>query len=147
MPINFNEYGFVWPNATTITNYSGSQMSITPEFVRSGYQTDMNDRSKECFRIYTTPLGLMSELEIKHWQAGQEFEMELIKAFHEIFKESGESEILLSAVLERLENRGFEIIQIHIVVGWLIKGQFVNFDPEKMMVGDIKDKRGKTQLS
>ena len=55
--------------------------------------------------------------------------------------------MLLSAVLERLENRGFEIIQIHIVVGWLIKGQFVNFDPEKMMVGDIKDKRGKTQLS
>ena len=39
------------------------------ECVRSGYKADMNDRSKECYRIYTTPLGLMSELEIKHWQA------------------------------------------------------------------------------
>jgi len=29
----------------------------------------------------------------------------------------------------------------------LIKGHYVSFDPEKMLVGDIKDKREKSEFS
>ena len=147
MYINFNEYGFRWPNATIVENHSGSQMKITPANISGGYQTALNDRLKEHYRMYTTPLGLKSELDIKHWQAGLKIEMVLLDAFIEIFKKSGESEMLRSAVSKMLKESGFKIIQIDIVVDWLIKGQFVNYDPKTTMLSAIKPKRGNTILT
>jgi hypothetical protein len=145
MLINFNEYGYAWPNTSTVTNHLGIPMSITPEYVRSGYQVDMNDRLKECYRIYSTPLGLMSELEIKYWQIGGEhIASELIDAYRDVFKERGKSEMGIVDVLDSLEKRNSDVIQIQTVVGWLIKGRLVDFDPEKMIVSDIK---GKTRFS
>jgi hypothetical protein len=148
MPINFNEYGFAWPNASTVKNYSGQEMAIKLEYVRSNYQDNMGERQKECYRLYDTPLGFLSEFEIKYWQlggedpggedpGGEDIGADLINAYQEVFKENGKPELPIAAVLESLEKRKFDVIQIHVVVGWLIKGHYVSFDPEKMLVGDI----------
>jgi hypothetical protein len=112
MPINFNEYGFAWPNASTVKNYSGQEMAIKPEYVRSNYQDNMGERQKECYRLYDTPLGLLSEFEIKYWQlGGEDIGADLIDAYQGVFKENGKPELPIAAVLESLAKRKFDVIQ------------------------------------
>jgi hypothetical protein len=142
MNTDFKKYGFAWPVASTVKNYSGQEMVIKPEYVRSDYQDIMDERQKECCRIYATPLGLMSELEIKHWLAGENFEMDLIKAYQKVFEKNVKTELPITVVLEELDKCNFDEISIQVVVGWLIKGHYVRFDPVKMVVSDIIDKRG-----
>lgn len=139
MPMNPREEGFAWPEETEIRNASGSKMTIKPAILRAHAADAANDRERECYRLYETPMGLLSELEIKYWQTGGfQAVQELIRAYKNVFNAHGKDELPLETVLNALRNRDYSDIQIEVVVGWLIRGQYVRFDSDALTIGKLK---------
>ena len=138
MTFNPIESGFEWPEKTPLINSNGEEMTVCPTSFCAGYEK-ADESVKECYRIYETDLGLLTEFEIKHWQAGgYEKEMELLDAYKQLFVQKKADTLPLKEVKQHLIRKGFDHIQICIILKWLIIGQYVRFDSKNMTISNYK---------
>ncbi len=71
MTFDPNEEGFQWPEETDLTNSSGQALHVKPFAIRpAGLKSAANDREKECYRFYESPIGILTELEVNYWRIG-----------------------------------------------------------------------------
>ena len=132
---NPHDEGFEWPNTTEVVNFLGNSLAIAPAFLRPGITNAANDRERECFRLYDTSIGILTELEIKYWMVGgMDATKTLIDAYNRLFA-ANQPEMPVQDVVERLQEEGFAVMQIQIVIGWLIRGGYVSFDRNTLMIG------------
>lgn len=128
--------GFAWPDEVDVSNAAGASMRIRPYLVRSaGIADAQNEREKECYRFYQTPIGLLTELEVKYWQIGGINAVgDFLTQFNAIFALSNAPRPA-SVVVTALLQGGLSPIVIEVNLGWLIKGNYITFDPERMLIG------------
>ena len=123
--------GFTWTQSATVRNPHGQEMLVVPAFVRANIVTANNDRERECYRFYDTPIGLLSELELKYWIAGgMDSTQNLVSSYASLFGD--QLELPVQTVEEELQKLGFTIAQLQIVIGWLIRGRSVSFDLDNL---------------
>ncbi len=132
---NPHEEGFQWPNPTEVVNSVGNFLAIAPAFLRPGIANAANDRERECFRLYDTSIGILTELEVKYWVVGgMDATRALLDAYNGLFIEN-QSKMRVQDVVKRLQDQGFAVMQIQIAIGWLIRGGYVPFDRNTLMIG------------
>ena len=128
--------GFRWPTETDITNAAGQTLHVKPFAIRpSGLATASNDREKECFRFYETPIGILTELEVNYWRiGGTGAAMDFLKRFNALFP-TGKTTLSVRDVVNALVQGGVSAVEVEVNLGWLIKGNYVTFDPDRMLIG------------
>lgn len=136
MTFDPKEEGFCWPTETDIANESGQTLHVKPFAIRpSGLATALNEREKECFRFYVTPIGILTELEVNYWRiGGTGAAMDFLKRFNALFS-TEKTTISVKEVINALLQGGVSAVEVEVNLGWLIKGNYVTFDPERMLIG------------
>lgn len=127
--------GFAWPTATDVVNTSGASMRVVPYAIRtSGIAVAKSLREKECYRFYETPIGVLTELEINYWRAGGMAAVrEFVSSFDAVFSGSPEPRPV-AEVISSLLQAGLPRVLIEVSLGWLIKGNYVGFDWDRMLI-------------
>lgn len=139
MSFDPEEMGFAWPRPTEVQNAYGHEMRVKPCAARAFSEGD-DAGYKECCRLYDTPLGILSERQLKHWQTGgMQTEMELLAAYRSLFAEAQSRFIPVQTVCDKLVERGFHELQVQIVLGWLIIGGYVEFSVDTLEVSNTDD--------
>ncbi len=127
MTFNPQQFGFTWPQETTLTNATGETMVIRPDAVKFvGLRDAKGQRIEECYRYYTSSGGDMTELEVKTWLAGgPEVCARLLAAFRALLGEQPGTPLSLSSVISSLESQGFSDSTIEIILRWLLHDGYI----------------------
>jgi len=136
MTFDPEEEGFSWPREVDLTNAEGDSMRIRPlSFNSAGIADTRNEREQQCYRLYETPIGILTELELNYWRiGGREAVKDFLAAFDTLFQTETES-ILVSEAHRRLLDVGLPPVVVEVNLGWLIKGSYISFYPDRMHIG------------
>jgi len=111
-------------------------MRIRPLAVNSSCITAAaNDREKECYRFYGTPIGMLTELELNYWRiGGREAVRDFMSSFDRLFTRDTTS-LPVEEVRRHLMSAGIPAVVVEVNIGWLIKSNVISFDPVNMHIG------------
>jgi hypothetical protein len=127
MTFDPRQAGFAWPEEVQLTNASGESMTLRPYAANlSQVQAAGKNRVGQCYRYYSSSLGILTELEVLYWYAGgQQVVSNFLGQFKGMFDRQQVSRLPLENLLTELAALGFDETTIRVCLRWLLQDGYV----------------------